>query len=117
VIDVGRPVENRVERSVRLVGAALEAVQSNEFDIMLMDLNYQRDTTSGQEGMELLARVQSVDGKLPVVNFVDNHDGTRTVDCGADGGMLTIPVAVVEHGAAEPCVRRPTPAANRCQNL
>jgi DNA-binding NtrC family response regulator len=47
--------------------AALEAVQTNEFDIMLMDLNYQRDTTSGREGMDLLARVQSADSKLPVV--------------------------------------------------
>src|SRR5215831_19096367 len=47
--------------------AALEAVQTNEFDIMLMDLNYQRDTTSGKEGMDLLARIQAVDGKLPVV--------------------------------------------------
>ncbi|HEY6308077.1 MAG TPA: sigma-54 dependent transcriptional regulator [Candidatus Angelobacter sp.] len=48
-------------------GAALEAVQSNEFDIMLMDLNYQRDTTSGREGMDLLAKVQNADSKLPVV--------------------------------------------------
>jgi DNA-binding NtrC family response regulator len=47
--------------------AALEAAQSNEFDVMLMDLNYQRDTTSGREGMDLLARIQAVDGKLPVV--------------------------------------------------
>jgi len=47
--------------------AALEAVQTNEFDIMLMDLNYQRDTTSGKEGMDLLARIQAADGKLPVV--------------------------------------------------
>ena len=42
-------------------------MQSNEFDVMLMDLNYQRDTTSGQEGMELLSRVQSADSRLPVV--------------------------------------------------
>jgi DNA-binding NtrC family response regulator len=48
-------------------GAALEAVQTNEFDIMLMDLNYQRDTTSGREGMDLLARIQAADSKLPVV--------------------------------------------------
>jgi len=47
--------------------AALEAVQTNEFDIMLMDLNYQRDTTSGKEGMDLLQRVKAVDGKLPIV--------------------------------------------------
>ncbi len=47
--------------------AALESVQSGEFDVMLMDLNYQRDTTSGQEGMELLSRVQSADSRLPIV--------------------------------------------------
>jgi DNA-binding NtrC family response regulator len=47
--------------------AALEAVQTNEFDIILMDLNYQRDTTSGKEGMDLLQRVKAVDGKLPIV--------------------------------------------------
>jgi len=47
--------------------AALEAVQTNEFDVVLMDLNYQRDTTSGREGMDLLARIQAADSKLPVV--------------------------------------------------
>src|SRR5215831_4984093 len=47
--------------------AALEAVQTNELDIMLMDLNYQRDTTSGKEGMDLLARIQAADSKLPIV--------------------------------------------------
>lgn len=47
--------------------AALEAVQTAEFDVMLMDLNYQRDTTSGREGMDLLSRIQAVDSKLPVV--------------------------------------------------
>ncbi len=47
--------------------AALEAVQTNEFDVILMDLNYQRDTTSGKEGMDLLSRIQAVDGKLPIV--------------------------------------------------
>lgn len=47
--------------------AALEAVQTNEFDVMLMDLNYQRDTTSGREGMDLLARIQALDSRLPVV--------------------------------------------------
>jgi len=53
--------------TVNSPAAALEAVQSNEFDIMLMDLNYQRDTTSGQEGIDLLSRIQSADNKLPVI--------------------------------------------------
>src|SRR5438132_2668122 len=32
-----------------------------------MDLNYARDTTSGQEGLDLLARIQALDSALPVV--------------------------------------------------
>jgi DNA-binding NtrC family response regulator len=47
--------------------AVVQAVQSSEFDLVLMDLNYQRDTTSGQEGMDLLSRIQALDSKLPVV--------------------------------------------------
>jgi len=47
--------------------AALDAIQSGEFDVVLMDLNYQRDTTSGQEGIDLLSRVQAMDSRLPVV--------------------------------------------------
>lgn len=53
--------------TVSTPGSALEAVQTNEFDIMLMDLNYQRDTTSGQEGMDLLKSIQSVDPRLPII--------------------------------------------------
>jgi len=47
--------------------AVVDAVQNNEFDVLLMDLNYNRDTTSGQEGMDLLLRVQEVDGRVPIV--------------------------------------------------
>src|SRR6476659_5021795 len=59
--------EGYVTEAVSSPIAALEAVQSNEFDVMLMDLNYQRDTTSGQEGIDLLSRLQSADSKLPVI--------------------------------------------------
>ena len=59
--------EGYTAETVSSPAAALEAVQTNEFDIMLMDLNYQRDTTSGQEGMDLLTRVQSADSKLPII--------------------------------------------------
>jgi phosphoserine phosphatase RsbU/P len=47
--------------------AVLEHLQSRDFDLLLMDLNYARDTTSGQEGLDLLARVRSLDSDLPVV--------------------------------------------------
>lgn len=45
----------------------LTALESNEFDLVLMDLNYTRDTTSGQEGLDLLAQLQALDNALPVV--------------------------------------------------
>lgn len=45
----------------------LNALESSEFDALLVDLNYNRDTTSGQEGLDLLSRIQAVDSTLPVV--------------------------------------------------
>jgi len=47
--------------------AILEAIDIAEFDAVLMDLNYARDTTSGQEGLDLLTQLRSHDHTLPVV--------------------------------------------------
>src|ERR1700739_1032655 len=46
---------------------ALAALEAREFDAVLMDLNYARDTTSGQEGLDLLPRIQMLDSTLPVI--------------------------------------------------
>ncbi|MBS2024945.1 MAG: sigma-54-dependent Fis family transcriptional regulator [Deltaproteobacteria bacterium] len=44
------------------------AVESGEdIDVALLDLNYARDTTSGAEGLDLIARLQTLDATLPVV--------------------------------------------------
>jgi len=45
----------------------LAALDVKEFDVVLIDLNYARDTTSGQEGLDLLSRIQALDSTLPVV--------------------------------------------------
>lgn len=45
----------------------LKAVDSRELDVVLIDLNYARDTTSGSEGLDLLTGIQAVDPSLPVV--------------------------------------------------
>ena len=42
-------------------------LQAHEFDVVLLDLNYARDTTSGAEGMDLLRRIRAVHPTLPVV--------------------------------------------------
>src|SRR5688500_17243060 len=43
------------------------AVAEQEFDVLLIDLNYTRDTTSGKEGLDLLTRLQAVHPNLPVI--------------------------------------------------
>src|SRR5215212_5338339 len=45
----------------------LAAIEAREFDVALIDLNYARDTTSGEEGLNLLSRIQAIDPTLPVV--------------------------------------------------
>src|SRR5947208_17146013 len=45
----------------------LHALTEREFDLLLIDLNYARDTTSGQEGLDLLSRIQKLDAPPPVV--------------------------------------------------
>ena len=47
--------------------AALSSLRARPFDLVLMDLNYTGDTTSGREGIDLLARVQAFDALLPVI--------------------------------------------------
>src|ERR1700747_2594241 len=45
----------------------LAAVGGQEFDILLIDLNYARDTTSGREGLDLLTRLKKMEDAPPVV--------------------------------------------------
>src|SRR5438876_7514446 len=45
----------------------MDALEAREFDAVLMDLNYTRDTTSGQEGLEVVSRIQATDATLPVI--------------------------------------------------
>ena len=40
--------------AARSPAAVLEKVRARNYDVLLMDLNYARDTTSGQEGLDLL---------------------------------------------------------------
>ena len=47
--------------------AVLDAIKQQNFDLVLMDLNYARDTTSGQEGLDLITHIRALDSTLPVV--------------------------------------------------
>src|SRR5271168_4979714 len=52
---------------VRTPALLLEALAHESFDGVLIDLNYTRDTTSGQEGMDLVVRIKEIDPQLPIV--------------------------------------------------
>src|ERR687891_1808900 len=54
-------------RAVASPADAAEALSRQSFDVALIDLNYTRDTTSGQEGLDLLTRLRELDPTLPVV--------------------------------------------------
>jgi len=45
----------------------LRALAEHPFDIVLLDLNYSRDTTAGEEGLELVSQIRSKDKLLPVL--------------------------------------------------
>jgi DNA-binding NtrC family response regulator len=61
-----RPLGYHVD-TVRSPELAREALAHHSYDAVLIDLNYARDTTSGREGLDLLAEIAALDGKLPVI--------------------------------------------------
>ena len=52
---------------VKSPAETLSAIRRREFDAVLLDLNYSRDTTSGSEGLEVLSQVQAIDANLPII--------------------------------------------------
>ena len=53
--------------TARSVSGIITAVESKPLDVVLMDLNYTRDTTSGREGLGVLGRIKELDDSLPVI--------------------------------------------------
>jgi DNA-binding NtrC family response regulator len=59
--------EGYQSQAVDSPASVLELLRKEEFSLVLMDLNYSRDTTSGEEGLELLSRIQELDSTVPIV--------------------------------------------------
>jgi DNA-binding NtrC family response regulator len=66
----------------------VRAAERHEYDVVLIDLNYARDTTSGQEGLDLLARLRMLDDTLPVVVMTA-------------WGSVSLVVEAMRHGARD----------------
>jgi DNA-binding NtrC family response regulator len=77
VADDQRPILEALELLLRPQGYAVDAVSSpvlvrealatDFYDAVLIDLNYTRDTTSGREGLDLLSEIVALDSSLPVI--------------------------------------------------
>ncbi len=68
--------------------AVAAAVSTSDFDALLMDMNYTRDTTGGVEGLDLLTRLQALDATLPVIVMTA-------------WGSIEGAVAALKHGARD----------------
>src|SRR3954469_21065697 len=53
--------------AVTSIAGVFNALQKKDFALLMMDLNYTRDTTSGQEGLEVIPKIQEMDNTLPIV--------------------------------------------------
>jgi DNA-binding NtrC family response regulator len=53
--------------SVTSLAGIFHALDKKEYSLLLMDLNYTRDTTSGQEGLSAIWKIQEIDHTLPIV--------------------------------------------------
>jgi sigma-B regulation protein RsbU (phosphoserine phosphatase) len=60
-------LNNYATESVECPQQVLDSVRKRNFDLVLMDLNYSRDTTSGREGLELLAKLRQSGVSAPIV--------------------------------------------------
>jgi len=66
--------------------AVLAAVREKSFDVLLLDMNYARDTTSGREGLQLLSCIQEFDNALPVILMTAWGSIELAVEAMQDGG-------------------------------
>src|ERR1700732_5159873 len=53
--------------AVTSLAGIFSALEKKDYALLMMDLNYTRDTTSGQEGLEVIPKIQEVDNTLPIV--------------------------------------------------
>src|SRR5919206_823215 len=53
--------------AVTSIAGIFNALEKKDYALLMMDLNYTRDTTSGQEGLEVIPKLQEIDSTLPIV--------------------------------------------------
>src|SRR3982750_4606953 len=59
--------EGHQTEAVTSLAGIFQALEKKDYALLIMDLNYTRDTTSGQEGLEVIPKIQALDNTLPIV--------------------------------------------------
>jgi DNA-binding NtrC family response regulator len=59
--------EGHQTEAVTSIAGIFNALEKKDYALLMMDLNYTRDTTSGQEGLEVIRKIQEIDNTLPIV--------------------------------------------------
>src|SRR5713226_7113760 len=95
----------QIETASSPVGV-LRAIDSEEFDIILIDLNYARDTTSGSEGLDLLTRIRTADPTLPIVVMTAWGSVDLAVEAMRRGARDFIRSPGTTRGCSQCCARR-----------
>lgn len=72
-------------KTVQTPDDAIAAIEQQTYDVALIDLNYARDTTSGQEGLDLIRRIQKIDADLPIVVMTAWATVDLAVECMRQG--------------------------------
>ena len=60
--------------------AVLENLKIESVDLVLLDMNFQQDTTSGAEGLQLVEAIKNLDENLPIIVMT----GWATIDIAVD---------------------------------
>ena len=60
-------LEGFESQTVMHPAAVLEALSASQFDLLIMDLNYTLDTTSGTEGLDLISSIRKLNTTVPVL--------------------------------------------------
>jgi DNA-binding NtrC family response regulator len=53
--------------AVTSLAGIFNSLEKRDYSLLMMDLNYTRDTTSGQEGLEVIPKIQTIDSALPII--------------------------------------------------
>jgi sigma-B regulation protein RsbU (phosphoserine phosphatase) len=60
-------LEGFESQTVMHPAAVIEALNAAEFDLLITDLNYTLDTTSGSEGLDLISSIRKINPSVPVL--------------------------------------------------